>query len=455
MSAPEPVPDEFDPEQNRTIARIKADPRFTHVMEGLGGVPAATPEQIERWDREERESDVASPEYLRRLELEADRKFQRKERARRKGEEKEQRHAKRVDGTAPERAAVHSQAVSTDAYPARFAAQRKPQRTRWIWSGLWPAKSFCIETGVDGVGKSVLVCDLAAKLTRGELPGSFHGKPRPILLLAEEDDFDEVWLPRLIAADANLDLVADLPADERHGPLELVRDIDILRTRIEEHDFAAVFIDQLFEHLPPDVKEGDRTAMRRALAPLRHVLRSKRIGGLATAHYNKRGKDATARERVSGTHALRDLSRADLLVAVHPEDEDRRVVADTKHNLTHERPPKSFAIQEVTFDRNGERWQQPAVRDVRDEPDLDLETILRGPERQRVTRFERLTEKLAAIEAQVPAEGWSPTKLASALGTQPNNGTFAAVMSAAVEAGRWTASGTTRNRLYQPVKEDA
>lgn len=79
MSAEPVVPpeDEFDSERNRTIARIKA--ANPELFRGLGGVPPATPEQLERWEREETtREDGVSPAYERDRDLEVDRKWQRR-----------------------------------------------------------------------------------------------------------------------------------------------------------------------------------------------------------------------------------------------------------------------------------------------------------------------------------------------------------------------------------------
>jgi hypothetical protein len=73
-----------------------------------------------------------------------------------------------------------------------------PEALRWLWPGRIPAGRITLLEGDPGLGKSTLLCELAARISRGEpLPGAdplvAPGAPRGVLLFSAEDDpFDTI-----------------------------------------------------------------------------------------------------------------------------------------------------------------------------------------------------------------------------------------------------------------------
>ena len=59
--------------------------------------------------------------------------------------------------------------------------------------------------GEEGVGKSVFAGWVAAQTTRGRLPGTLEEAERRILVVGDEDDWNNVWTPRLKANGARLE----------------------------------------------------------------------------------------------------------------------------------------------------------------------------------------------------------------------------------------------------------
>jgi hypothetical protein len=182
MSAEPVVPreDEFDPERNRTIARFKAglDPK---LLKGLGGVPAATSEQLERWEREEM---AVSPVIERYRVIEADRQWREREHERRQAEEKR---------AGPARASV---AVLADAKPTperlpfapiSAALANTPPEPDWLFGGyLAPEVLLLLAGKPKAAGKSTLLFALLGALAEG---GDFLGRAVSrcgALLLSEE-----------------------------------------------------------------------------------------------------------------------------------------------------------------------------------------------------------------------------------------------------------------------------
>ena len=77
------------------------------------------------------------------------------------------------------------------------ASAIKPKPVVWAWEesgeGRIPAGSITIAAGREGTGKSSFGLWMAANITRGALPGSFCGTPRPVFYVAIEDS----WSTRL------------------------------------------------------------------------------------------------------------------------------------------------------------------------------------------------------------------------------------------------------------------
>jgi hypothetical protein len=85
-----------------------------------------------------------------------------------------------------------------------------PERSvSWLWPGVIPRGMLSLIGGKQGLGKSFLICDLAARISTGRpMPDGTVQEPGRVLLLAREDDASCVLLPRLRAAKADLGRIA-------------------------------------------------------------------------------------------------------------------------------------------------------------------------------------------------------------------------------------------------------
>ena len=114
--------------------------------------------------------------------------------------------------------------------------------TRWLWEvgeHCWiPMGELVGLGGREGVGKSTVCAHLAAKVTKGELPGDYYGTPKSVIIVSTEDDWSATIKPRLVAAGADLDRVFHVTAVGRglEGTLSLPEDTDRLEELIGEHD---------------------------------------------------------------------------------------------------------------------------------------------------------------------------------------------------------------------------
>ena len=213
-------------------------------------------------------------------------------------------------------------------FTTRVADLTKVRPVRFTWRPFLVKGKLNLMTGEEDMGKSTLQAWIAARATTGELRGDYHGRPGNVLFVgADEDDWNEIVVPRLYAADADLDRVFEFTG----GIFNVVDHIDSLEAALTERAYALVVFEQLMDVLPTMRNANDPVALRAALRPLRHVLRTREVTGLGTLHVNK-ADAASLRQKMQGSMQFGALSRSTILVDRHPEDDDRRVAVLGKSN---------------------------------------------------------------------------------------------------------------------------
>lgn len=83
------------------------------------------------------------------------------------------------------------------------------EKIQWIWPGWLPRAKLSILAGAGGCGKTTLAISLAARLSRGaDWPdGSIGDAAGNVVIWSGEDGIADTIIPRLIAADADLNRV--------------------------------------------------------------------------------------------------------------------------------------------------------------------------------------------------------------------------------------------------------
>lgn len=213
-----------------------------------------------------------------------------------------------------------------------------PVRLEWLWPGYIPAAKVSILDGDPGLGKSTMLVDLAARLSRG-LP-SPSGDPFAVsdtLLVTSEDDPADTIRPRLDAAGADPWRVHVMTR------LSLPGDLDRLAQAIERTRAKLVVIDPLVAYLDERVKTNDDHAVRRALEPLAAIAERHHCAIVGIRHLNKDvGKDALYRG--GGTIGFTGLARAVLGVARDPEDDERVILFSIKINVARRPPSLAYRL---------------------------------------------------------------------------------------------------------------
>jgi hypothetical protein len=202
---------------------------------------------------------------------------------------------------------------------------------RWAWDRRVALGCLNLLIGNEGVGKGVLMAWTIARLTRGELPGDLHGEPITVAVIADEDSFDCVWIPRLHAAGADLAHVRHLEREDGWA-IDLSEDHERLTLAAELEYVRVLFLDALLDNLGTGVDDWRSKPVREALQPLGQLARERDIAVIGSMHPNKRAD--SFRQLMSGSIAFNAISRSSLLLAEHPDEADRRVLVRGKGNLS-------------------------------------------------------------------------------------------------------------------------
>ncbi len=121
--------------------------------------------------------------------------------------------------------------------PVVALSQIAPERLRWLSPGRLAAGKITILDGDPGIGKSTLLCEFAARISRGDpLPGGEAALPRPVVIMSAEDDLYDTIRPRIDAADGDPRRVIAFAALSGHSALgalgAIPDDVDILENII-------------------------------------------------------------------------------------------------------------------------------------------------------------------------------------------------------------------------------
>jgi hypothetical protein len=228
-----------------------------------------------------------------------------------------------------------------------------PESMTWLDPGRLAVGALTMGVGLPDQGKTLITCDLMARMTAGSLlapaprcPGV--APPRRVLMLTNEDTLASTIVPRLIKAGADLSLVTFIQmvrdADGAVSLLTLQDDLDALEAALEHEGPELVAIDGLAGYLG-DVKSHNDAEVRRVLSPFAAVLARTGTAGLGLMHPPK--VTTNLHYYAGGSVAFTAIPRIVLGIAPDPEDASdtpRRFLAKLKGNLYGRVPTLAYRI---------------------------------------------------------------------------------------------------------------
>lgn len=223
-------------------------------------------------------------------------------------------------------------------------------RQRWIMRDLIPQGVITILAGQAGIAKSTVLAHYIAAATLGNTDGDYQGQPLPVAIIAGEDDLGAQLVPRLRAAGADLDLVTSIDGvrvtidgETWTAGANLTDDLAQIRETIKASGSKLLVIDPIISLMRGDSHRLED--VRSNLDPLHQLANDLGIAVVCVAHFNKGG--GRAGDKVSGSHAFRDIARSLMVLAVD-EQTDERILTVEKSNYSQARPSLAFTVDSVS-----------------------------------------------------------------------------------------------------------
>jgi hypothetical protein len=227
----------------------------------------------------------------------------------------------------------------------------KTTRQKWAAVNQVPLGTITILAGESGIAKSTVLGWFIAEWTQGRLEGDLFDRKATVAIINGEDDPSTVLKPRLQAAGADLDHVislSDVRVQDETGEdwitaPGLQDDLHSIREQLIELGAKILIIDPIISLMQGDSHRLED--VRKNLDPLASLAADLGIAVICVAHFNKgAGK---AGDKVSGSHAFRDIARSLLLLAVD-EETDERILTVEKSNYSPIKPSVAFQVDSVS-----------------------------------------------------------------------------------------------------------
>jgi len=208
------------------------------------------------------------------------------------------------------------------------------EELNWLYPNRIPSGAVTFYVGKPGNAKSLSVTDLVARKSSG---ADFHecknpDPPMKVLLYAGEDPINQVVVPRLMAAGANLKNVKlldgksfkvlseeGLVIDKRE--IDLSQDIPVINHLIHDNpDIGLLVLDPVTGVFGSKNTNRD-DEMRPLLKELKDMCEKRNLTIVMVAHTNKK-TDASAIHQIQGCSSMAALPRAAWLFTRDPDSDD-------------------------------------------------------------------------------------------------------------------------------------
>ena len=221
----------------------------------------------------------------------------------------------------------------------------------WLICGYMPRYQITSLAGDGGSGKTTVWCALAAAVSAGKktflenfIPEGIDRKePQKVIFFSAEDSSEYTLKRRLRKNGAVLENILTIDiADDRF--LEVKFNSPYLESLLSEHRPALCIFDPIQAFVPPDIRMGDRNAMRNCLAPL--IGHGEKYGTtfLIIEHANKQS-GVWGRKRIADSADIWDISRS-VIMAGETNDGNIRYLSHEKSNYGRTRSSVLYAIDD-------------------------------------------------------------------------------------------------------------
>ncbi len=216
----------------------------------------------------------------------------------------------------------------------------KCENVEWLWYQFVPYGKITIIQGDPGEGKTTLVLQMIAKLTRGETIINEETKePINVIYQTAEDGLSDTIKPRLVAANADCSKV--LVIDDKETPLTM---LDVrLEKAISETGARLVVLDPIQGFLGADVDMHRANEIRPVMKHIAEIAEKYRCAIILVGHMNKNSNGKSS-YRGLGSIDFQAAARSVLIVGRVKGEPEVRVVCHVKSSLAPEGKSIAFRL---------------------------------------------------------------------------------------------------------------
>jgi hypothetical protein len=264
----------------------------------------------------------------------------------------------------------------------------------WLWEPRVPLGMPTLIFGYGGVGKGLILADLAARTSAGlRRPDdeSSQREPGDVIVLTAEESYSRVYVPRLIACGADLERVHLYPHNRTENGAVLavsLQNLAPLGLALNSVDRPLLLIID-----PPSAYLGSADDHREAevraiLAPLQQLIEEFNVALLMVKHLNK-SEGRNPLSRVNGSVAWVNAARVSWYVGKDPDNPALRLMVRHKVNIVKDPMGLRFSIENCP-DIEGEPGRvvwEPSSINLAAEDVIDKNNAMEPGELERARQF--------------------------------------------------------------------
>lgn len=223
------------------------------------------------------------------------------------------------------------------------------EEVEWLWYPYIPFGKLTIIHGDGGEGKTTLILQLAALLSRGEkLPcDSTEREPIKVIYQTAEDGLGDTIKPRLLAGNADCSQIKVI--DESEATLTMLD--ERIEKAIVETGARALILDSVQAYIGAKVDMNRANEVRAILSQLGQIAGQYRCAIILVGHLNK-AQGNKSNYRGLGSIDFQATARSVLIVGRLKDNPQIRVMVQDKSSLAPEGEPIAFELDK----ENGFRW---------------------------------------------------------------------------------------------------
>lgn len=253
-------------------------------------------------------------------------------------------------------AQVGTAALPPDAKLTQGLDEVDEEDVDWIYENIMAIGFISIFAGQTSQGKSFVVCDLIARLTRGEtMPFSEDRRPPCAVLMISEDPLEQMLAPRLNEMHAEKKLVRFFKWEAMAA--YTLSDTDMLDRAYMECKQPILLVIDPPQNFLGKADEHKNAEVRSVLMRVVAWLQKRLAACILIMHVNKQiGKGLAALDRIMGSVAWASTSRIALGFTDDPDVDGQHIMAGIKNNLGPKAQARIYKIVKTTPKRAKIEW---------------------------------------------------------------------------------------------------